>query len=894
MKRIFFVSTLFLLFSSEKLFARELVPGSPLNLATTLPVGINFFPVINDLADGLFISAQATGAQEYALAGYQNGLQKFVPYAPQTVSLNGETGPNPLYDAKIDLVSFVLNQPSTFFVVPNKNNPSLFYRPGIGSLLSLNTLPDANVNPASSVVAMTGSSIGGNYIAVTPQGSANFGDPGSGILLVVGGNTLIQLFSITPLNNTSVPFTLGTNPVTMSNGASLAWSIPLHMIYCAGAQITSGAAPTDRVSLVARGVQSSFVSILHPNFIVGSLVAGTNYGLLATGAAVTGVITFESLMETSTNQVLLVTCGRILDGGEMPIDVQNQVYAFPLSRVNDTTLKMETLISSESGFLAKKGTNGPALIASDLHTIADAAVQVGQGPLPANVVIDQLVVNGDCVYAVVHALFPGIYMSRALFDTNGITIGWTPWMRIINTPSSLFAATLYSLTGTWFMLTTDNVLPNTVMRTTWQNTDQLTGVAKSLMQLTAPAPQSITTLNGYDYRTPGMGDISALVCVERNQLIFAQTGFTISSNPTFYDQVPDFAYGTPIVAENTELTTPVGSNPLVQITGGIFNDMEPLTTATIVHSDTVQQTWLVVGGENGVAIWATPAGDGWGNAFVGDLSALPVGLVMRPLGEYTDVRTVYADSPFLYIATSSQVDRIDLTNGIANAPVVTIAKTGVNLLGGDVITDILFCKELGLMSTTVGLYRIAPGSSARAAEPQWVVQEVPESEFPIETITGYGLDGLASSLDQGGDCWILSGTARNNRSIVNRLAINPFSGSVAADTVVPFACDWFFGHQPSFFLDFGIYQDSVVSDGAQYLFARSVEFSAPAMIRTPNVSATKFNVFVQQPRSMNRFVGVQSLLVMPPLGEVDINTLMQELATGAWYIATSTGLIVQG
>jgi hypothetical protein len=46
----------------------------------------------------------------------------------------------------------------------------------------------------------------------------------------------------------------------------------------------------------------------------------------------------------------------------------------------------------------------------------------------------------------------------------------------------------------------------------------------------------------------------------------------------------------------------------------------------------------------------------------------------------------------LYIATSSQVDRIDLTNGIAGAPVVTIAKTGVNLAAGDVITNILFCK----------------------------------------------------------------------------------------------------------------------------------------------------------------------------------------------------------
>lgn len=202
------------------------------------------------------------------------------------------------------------------------------------------------------------------------------------------------------------------------------------------------------------------------------------------------------------------------------------------------------------------------------------------------------------------------------------------------------------------------------------------------------------------------------------------------------------------------------------------------------------------------------------------------------------------------------------------------------------------------MSTTVGLYRIASGSSARAADPQWVPQEVPESEFPIMAITGYGLNGISNSLNEGGDCWILSGTARNNRSIVNRLAIKPFSGTIADDTVTPFACDWFLNKIPSFFLDFGVYQDSVVADGAQYLFARSVEFLQPSMIRTPNVSATRFNVFVQQPRSMNRFIGAQALFLNPPSfpldSRSDINMLLQEPATGAWYIATSAGLIVQG
>lgn len=896
---------------STLLNARVLVPGTPADATTTLPVAIsNFVPILNDLADGVFITAGQPGAKNFALAGYSSTLRAFVPYAPETVTLNGEQGANPLYDARIDLITFMNNQPSAFFVVPDQNNPVLFFRLMQDTLLSTNALRDAANNPASSVVAMAGTSIGGAYVAVTPQGSLNFGDPGSGVLVAAGSNTDIQLSGTLPLDATNTAFTLGTSPVTMNGGASLAWSIPLEMVYLGVASATSGAAVSDRVGLVARGLGLSagvlfFTPIVSPAFDLSSLAPAINYGLVATGASVTGVIAHLQMMETSTRQPLIVTCGRILNVGELPNDVKNQVYAFPLNRKFDPNSRVDKLLLGESGFLAKKGSSSDAALnASELYTIADAPVRVGQGPLPNGVIINQLLTNGDCVYAVVNALFPGVYVSRALFDAQGLVIAWTPWTRIINTPDDIFAAALNTITGTWFMLSTDNVIANTVFRTVWQPEPgkELTGVAGALTRLTNPQPQSITALSSYDYRTPGMGDVSAFVCTDRNQLILAQTGFTITSNPDpiLYQTLPDFAYGAPIITdENTILTTPVGTNPLVLIKGTVLDELTPLTTATIVHSVTQQQTWLVVGGEGGVAIWATPAGDGWGNEFGTDLSALPLGLVMQKLGDYKDVRTVYADSPYLYVATPYQVDRFDMCHGITVAP-VTVAQVGKNLVGTserDIITDILFCRELGLVSTNIGLYRTIPGSSALATEPGWEIQELPECELPIKAITGYGLNGLPTTLNLDGDCWILSGTARNNRSILNRLAINPFGGSLADNTVEPFACDSFIKGKPSFFLDFGEYKDIVSSDGAEYLFARSVEHFAAANIRTPNVRS-----YLAQPRSMNRFVGVQSPFLLPsavagnaPLqNETDINVQLQELATGAWYIATNSGLIVQG
>lgn len=898
MKRILFYTISLL---SVTAAARELVHGYPADASTTLPVVIsNFIPVMNDLADGVFITAGAPGAKEFALAGYASGSSTFASYAPENVTLNAsnEKVPNPLYDAKIDLISFAINQPSNFYVVPDSANPTLYFRLGRESLASV-ALKDANDDPASSVIAMVGSSMSANYVAVTPQGSTNFGDAGSALLITQGSNDKVIQAGTTPVSASSVVFTLGSSTVTMADGASLAWANGLGMVYLAAANLTSGPGLLDRSALVVRGLFNGTLSaILHPFFNVSSLLAGTNYGIVSAGPLVQGVIFFLQVMETSTRQSALITCGRYLDGAETPQDVKNQVYAYPLSKVFNPDSKTEVLLIGDSGFLAKKGSSDPAITASDLYTINDAPVRVGQGPLPTGVEINQLYVNGDCVYVVVNTVYPGIYMSRALFDADGLLINWTPWMRIINTPNPIYAAALNAVTGVWLMLTSDNVIANTVKRTTWQTDATLTGVAQEISHLTSPTPESITNLAGFDYRTPGMGDVAALVCTERNQLIVAQTGFAIVSNPTLYDQIAEANYTNVTIAENTELTAPVGTDPVVLIRGGLLADYAPLTTSTIVHSDTVQQTWLVAGGVGGVAIWATPAGDGWGNAFGLDLNALPVGLVMQQLGDFSDVRVLYADSPFLYVVTPSQVARIDLTNGLASATVEVIAAVGKNIpstADTDVITDVLCCKELGMLATTRGVYRVKSGSSVRVGIPVWEYFEVPESELPIKKLTGFGPDGLPTSVDQGGDCWVLSGTARNNRSIVNRLAINSFVGATTDDTIEPFFCDFFIKNKPSFFIDFGEYKDIVSSDGAEYLFARSIQGLQPSNIKTPNIRS-----YLAQPRSTNRFIGVQALPLLPsPIttalqSNADINQQLQEPATGAWYIATSEGLIVQG
>lgn len=908
MKR--FYITNFFLVCSISVFTIEalvIVPGLPAALPATLPVSIsNLVPVINELADGVFITADQPGAQEFSIAGYSSATNLFIPYALQNITLNGESKPNPLYDARIQFIAFSSALPLSFFVVPNGNTSEIFYKSGRDALLSLESLPDATGSPASGVVAMTGSSLSHVYVAVKP--AAGFGQPGSGIIDVTANTEkIIARPAAAALNVTSGALTLGTSPVMINGDPLLAWSIPVGELYAGMQEVVSGVNNSDRAALVARGlplVNSTanlvFTEVLNPAFDITSLNSSDNYMVVGTGSSITGSLSHVQTMETSTRQPLLVVCGRFLEGSETPNDVKNEVYALPLNRVFHE--KQQQTISPVSGYLAKKGATDLAEYAKDaseLYTRADAVVRVGKGPLlDVGTVINQILIQNDTVYAVVNDPIPGIYASHALFDAYGLVREWTPWQRAVNTPNIISAAALNTITGTWFMGTTSNNFTiDTVVRTTWQSGQALSGVADALMGVTAPEPQSITALSGYDYRTLGMGSVAAFVCTERNQVILAQAGVLADGSSTLYEQLPNDVYTQVVFAEDTVLTTPVTTEPLVVIRGGLMAEMTPLTTATIVHSTAIEDTWLCVGGNGGIAIWATENGAGWGDAFGDDLSQLPVGLRMQKLGNFKDVRTLYADGALLYVVTPHTVSRVDLTDGIENVTIAVIAETGNTLPGStqkDVITDVLFSQDLGLVATNIGFYRIKNSSSALAEKPEWYFSqlpdpELPESELPVKKITGYGSNGLAQSLFNGGYCMVLSGTARDNRSTVNRIAIEPFN-SITETTVLPFKSDWFINYKPSFFLDFGEYKDVVVTDGGQYIFARSVEGAANATLSTPNIRET-----LTQPRSTNRFIGQRSVPLRTALSsDSDIITVVQDPATGAWYIATNKGLVVQG
>jgi hypothetical protein len=883
-----------ILITTTFLHGTVLVPGSSVNPTQTLPVPIAQFL---GRADGFAVlSAAQAGAQEFSLASYNMITETFFGIALQNITLNGEQTTSPLYDKPIDFIALISegfelnlvnsNTTRSLVVIPDKNAP-IAYRlmtRSVSVILATTPLPDARGNPAGTVIALTGSTVARAYAVVAPA-AGTFGDVGSGIA-IVGTNVneigFITAPQATQLDGTIPAVRIGTNQCTIQAPVSMNWSFDVRNLYIGLGSVTGGPAPTDGICTVVRGVNRPdldnplvLTSMLVPSFDTTEL--GTDTIIVAKAPNVTGATWHVETMRTSTRQELLVVCGGILTTDQTPEAVHNTVYALPLV-VTDTNL----------GYLAKRtDTTMPAQNSADLLTINDAAAQIGGGSLPAGA-ISQLSIRNDTVFATCSdGEYPGVYASTALFDSSGMVQQWTVWQRAIATPNKLYDASFDVQQGNWLLVTGENT-PTTVLRTVWNTAPDSTGFAQAIAQLSGQQPQSITNISMINFATPGAGNTALALVVERNQLFISQTGIRLGTT-SLYEPLPATAYGATVIAENSTLTEPITNQPTVLLRGGPLDTIGPLTCTTIAHSAARADTWLWVAGQNGLCVWATADGNGWGPALGNNLSELPVGLTLHTIGNYSDVRALYADGSSLFVLMPQQLDRLELNTGALTPTITTIVTVPDSLPSiptNGIINDFLVSDGLALVATTNGLYRTADSTRVTDKTVFWQQQLVPESEEPVVHVNGIGADGSYHSLARtGGNCWILSGTARNNRSVLNRFATNILTGAVQPGTVQPFSCDRYVIGVDSFVVDGGDYKDLITTNGAITFFARSPQGNQPASVRAPQAGYPL--------ESNQRFVGLRSIPVaLPSLSQTDIIAIMQEPASGSWVTATAHGLII--
>ncbi len=900
MKRTF---VFILLFSFPTIHTTRVVNGDVDDGTKTFSFPVAQF--LSNLGGRIFVSADAPGGKEYSIS-FLRTFQEFAPLAFESVLLNNQEAQNPLFDSRIQFLTSFENDNRGLAAVRDASETAVYIMHAVNPRIvyCAEPLTDAAGNPAASIAGLEGSTIERAYVAVTPQGGV-FGDDNTGInvaglvQVTTGSGEKTTTTTQAAFRSKAVSFDKNTtaffvgSPLTLFNAPPhMHWDAQVSRLYASAGTIQASGNTGSRAISVGFGISGIHVT----DFILRSILVDdfdfsgiTSSHIIATPE--NGILSVHHLdsMCTSANASYVILVG----GNGTPEQTASSVFAIPVvrsARRNIGTMRQE---NSFKGFIANKDNlDMPALNASELVTSDDVAAQIGGGPLAAGSISD-LSVRLDVVYVTVNeGETPGIYQSQALFNAQGVITGWTRWERASNVNQNIRAFSQELLTGSVFLLTSDDPNgtnePNTVLRTQWGEGD-----AEQLGVLTSTVQQSLNESNGgiqgfmsFSDATPGL-DVTLLTSLGHNAVVLAQTGTRVNNIPV---PTAGSAYEQQLTFDTGVITQTPTDQTILSFTGGVLETIASAITATIVHSDIVADSWLFVGGTGGVAVLRTEEGAGWGNTLGQNFAGVTEGMEFMLFNHYSFVKKLVSDGGFLYVLTDMFCDRIDLRNGLLQATVTRIAdvRSFRVLDRNGVFTDIVVSGPLALLGTSNGLLSITPGSSVQAISPSWQLVEIPEATNPVVQLLPLTTTGVPGDLvkTSGGNLIVLTGNASTNLSFINRYAITPIMGEIVeSNTILPLSTDEYVIGVPSYLIDYGRFQDAYGTDGALVLAARNVYRNEPAFVNIPWIG--------RLPRSGTMFVGVTTLPIIDlvPL-QASIAALFKEKGSGSWMVGGSMGIRV--
>jgi hypothetical protein len=929
-------STIGCFFFAATLHAVELITGDN-NAApnTTFSFPISTFSV--SPLGNIYIGAQEAPIdnKNFALSRLPLNTLTFEPIAPELVTLNGKIEQNnPLFGQAISALSVLKpHNSSDIPVVVTATQPTIVYvieksflqQPTI--MASSFPLRDSIAEVSEGIVDLTTNILSHVFVAVKPA-QGNFGDPNSGIALLVRGfqeqDTVFgQIDAITgrvvtnprsfPLDKTSPLVNITSSELaSMDSHVALHWNDALQRVFI-GLQTTSNTGTEDGTRAIVVGkIDTNGGLSLYPIAPTSAFAPGNSTSIVGARNAQEGMqqsvaITALSSMHTSTGLDYLIMSGSI-NNEEIN---QQSVSAIPLVSTGDA---IGTVASKDaqpfdlfsSGDISKfvaRMLEQPATTHEAMPQSIEPATQVGAGVLLAGN-ITQLVVRNDTVFALVGTdtiaeRASGIYSSQALFDAKGKIKGWTAWQRAVGTTVPALYGTLNASLGTFIFVTNDTTAASkTVLETTWSdgNPEGLRPITSLLNSLFNQSNGGIQSLSTFLPTTPGLADISLMVVGGINTLVMIQTGL---DNGGIIIPTLGSEYSTESYEKGTISTMPIDKTTIV-ITGGALSDIGPITASEIASNET--NGWLVIGGSNGIAVLMHEDGTGWnteqnelGNTFDG----LTAGMTFKTIGNYTFVKKIISDHDdehsYLYIVTHDRIDRVDLnTIDFNNFTATTIATKeqfdGVSNNGS--LLDAVISQSLALIATTDGLFRNNNTTDIRTIEKNdtaaWVsvpVAETAGASTQLLTTTRTNRSQDITRFD-GGHLYVLTSNEGLDQSRVDRFSIRPLSAqqAVQSTTIEPFN-DLFVKDIPSFFINFGNFNSIFSTDGALYFASRSQHAAAPPRtVLTPSYLPPQVGV---------RNVGERSTILNIPYNNgTEINALQQSQASGSWIIAGDFGMQV--
>ena len=875
---------------------------------------------------------------EFSLSRLIPGTQAFVPLTPATVNINGKPDlENPLFGAKIialallekDVVVFPEDMP----VVVSENKPATVYLfDDISTSGNIILVPSADVhdaqgNVSNGIIELATNTKAHVFAAAKPNGG-EFGQINSGIALLARGTVetsapgekekvklrafaevnadaqgTVQLQALR-LDPTSPAIKIGSNlSGIVENQVVMHWAPSLERLYV-GLQTTAGANADDGtravavVKFVGNGTIELETIASDDIFVSGDV---TNI-IGARGANQQVSIHALTTMWTSTALNYLIVVGNV----GSPASTQQSVYALPLVNAGNAVgmianknaqpqnvFKEATIARLENRIISE-----PATTADEMTHSTDVAAQVGGGNLLAGR-ITSLIVRDDTVFASVGENTPGVYSSQAIFNAVGKITAWTPWQRAAGTTENVFGTALVGQEGAFILAsgtTADTV--NTIKRTVWSD-----GSPESLQPLTAllnttlPANNGgIQAMNVFPAITVGLDGITLLAAGGIGAVTLAQTGISdidgiVTPTPgTDYNNLATFTQGAITNTVNAKTVT---------ISGGALTNVGPITALEIagnVQAGSHPNSWLFVGGSNGLAVLAQEDGTGWNTLTeLGDnLSGLVSGMRFINIGDYTFVKKIIYDGDlvnynFLYVITHNTIDRINLdtsnfaTNTLDTITIATIGNDGVSRYGG--FLDGIFSQALAIVATTNHLLRVGDNKDIRTitdeTDAQWTRIAIPENAGAPTALYTVTTTNRPQDITRntGGHFYVLTADVGLDQSRINRFAVNPLgtNDSVNDTTVQPFD-DLFVQSIPSFLLSFGEFRSNFATDGALYFATRNQNGArAPIALLTP---ANKV------PRVGCGNVGDHSMPVAINFQQgTEINYFARNVASGSWIAA---------
>ncbi len=880
---------------------RLLNAGTTFNLQN--PIGSTVFAPVSQLFFVGSAVASSGNAAAFSVAVAGPGSVSFAGITPENIYIQGIEQANPLYGAQIKLLSstgrttlasdnlplvVIENDPNHVYII------SSYTQQKKPALTISNQLQDTTGAAASGIEAIVGSVEASIFAAVSPA-SGTFGDVGSGIaqanLVTTQTGDQLDFGSPIPVDITSPLVTIGsnlqslTNPILYVSNYKNKQERNVGTLF-AGFNALGGSGVNDG----AYGVISSPNAVGSASLPLTQIVpasAVTNDSIIAgTGANTQVNIHFLSSLFPSVGTQYLVVVGGVGSANDEPINV----YALPLTWMGtlaSVNAAPTTNLYTERQFAV------PAVNQGDLYTPASIPAIVGGGSAPGT--ITSLSTAGDSVLITVTGatdVASGIFYSQAIFDNNSVICGWTNWQRAVNSQGTAQSA-FYDRTNSYFWYSTAfNTNVQSVVATSWgQNSTPLAELLNGTLPQTQGGIQGVVDIVGAASpfsQTVGSRS-SATIFTGLNTVIFAETAQDIGDTLT-----PVTTYTNIVATTDGTLNAFVAPAEYISMTGGALDNLQAIIAATVVSCG--GNSWIVVGGNGGLAVLALPDGSGIPTeSITQNFTGLSNQLTWQQLGNYTNVRKLVSQNGSLYILTDTLFERVRLTPEIINQ---TVPFTSINLATAQTLpnaryyffSDVIVSEPLVVLATSSGLLMPGTGVSVATAMSQddmnWQVVSMPEStgcatRLWAITQTGNPTDLYLPTPAVSGNLYVLSGNVSRDQARIYRYVITYNPAGINSGTVQLFN-DFFIPSRPTFFINIGSYRNFFYTDGMLRSLSRSRYLLEKLFVQAlPSVIQQGFKIVVPQKG------GFYSQADANSVGQVQ-----RISGLGSWVIPGDFGLVV--